>query len=188
MSWEFSNFTRKFGNSYSLGGIKGLSREPKFYFSKICIITSCWNFVNPNWYLYPIFLSGDFINQTWLKCKRCTVPVELFYIEIGCSSRTEIWERDIYILHACKLHLEQGHIYSHLSPSPPTPASNRRDKRGRLALFPAPPLYPCTPHAEFMWFSASSAKSEDGLYLGAQKYYSWIWTAFVIMYEFEVKW
>jgi hypothetical protein len=43
-------------------------------------------------------------------------------------------------LHACKLHLEQGHIYSHLSPSPPTPASNRRDKRGLLALFPAPPL------------------------------------------------
>jgi hypothetical protein len=38
MSWEFSNFTRKFGNSYSSGGIKGLSREPKFNFSKICII------------------------------------------------------------------------------------------------------------------------------------------------------
>ncbi len=51
---------------------------------------------------------------------------------------------------------------------------------------PLPP--PLSPMAEFMWFSASSAKSEDGLYLGAQKCCSWIRTAFVIMYEFELKW
>ncbi len=51
---------------------------------------------------------------------------------------------------------------------------------------PPPPTHP--PMAEFEQFSASSAKSEDGLYLGAWKCCNWIWTAFVIMYEFEVKW
>jgi hypothetical protein len=55
---------------------------------------------------------------------------------------------------------------------------------------PPPPSSPTIPpsQAEFMWFSAFSAKSEDGLYLGAQKCCSWIRTAFVIMYEFELKW
>ncbi len=61
MSWESSNFTRKFGNSYSSGGIKGLSREPKFNFSKICIITNCWNFAKSYWSLNPIIPSGDMI-------------------------------------------------------------------------------------------------------------------------------
>jgi hypothetical protein len=60
----------------------------------------------------------------------------------------------------------------------------------RLSSPPPPPFlsYSPPPMAEFMWFSASSAKREDGLYLGAQKCYSWIRTAFVIMYEFELKW
>jgi hypothetical protein len=53
---------------------------------------------------------------------------------------------------------------------------------------PPPPSTHAPPIAEFEQFSASSAKSEDGLYLGAWKCCSWIWTAFVIMYEFEVKW
>ncbi len=54
--------------------------------------------------------------------------------------------------------------------------------------FSSPTVPPPLPMAEFMWFSASSAKSKDGLYLGAQKCYSWIQAAFVIMYEFELKW
>ncbi len=46
---------------------------------------------------------------------------------------------------------------------------------------PPPSDSPPPSQAEFMWFSASSAKSEDGLYLETQKCYSWIRTAFVIM-------
>ncbi len=62
----------------------------------------------------------------------------------------------------------------------------------RAALIKPPPFlsYSAPPplQAEFMWFSAFSTKSEDGLYLEAQKCCSWIQTAFVIMYEFELKW
>ncbi len=62
--------------------------------------------------------------------------------------------------------------------------------QGEQRLSSPPPLSYSPPfsQAEFMWFSASSAKSEDCLYLGAQKCCSWIRTAFVIMYEFELKW
>ena len=60
--------------------------------------------------------------------------------------------------------------------------------RKESGAYQAPPLTTPPSQAEFMWFSASSAESEDGLYLGAQKCYSWIRTAFVIMYEFELKW
>jgi hypothetical protein len=69
-------------------------------------------------------------------------------------------------------------------PPPHPPLTDAIREAGWLCFLP-PPLYPCTPHAEFVWLSASSAKSEDGLYLGAQKCCSWIWTAFVIMYEFD---
>jgi hypothetical protein len=86
-------------------------------------------------------------------------------------------------LHAFKLHLEQGRLLSPLPRPPPTP-----DKRLAGSVFPAPPLYPSTPHGWIMWFSGFSTKSEDGLYLEAQKCCSWIRTAFVIMYEFELKW
>ena len=58
----------------------------------------------------------------------------------------------------------------------------------RVALIKPPPLHPHTPHGQNMWFSGFSAKSEDGLYLEAQKCCSWIRTAFLIMYEFEWKW
>jgi hypothetical protein len=38
---------------------------------------------------------------------------------------------------------------------------------------PPPHTAPPPSYAEFMWFSASSAKSEDGLHLEAQKCCSW---------------
>ncbi len=57
--------------------------------------------------------------------------------------------------------------------------------RKESSAYQAPPLHPRTPHGWNMWFSGFSAKSKDGLYLEAQKCYSWIQTAFVIMYEFE---
>ena len=60
--------------------------------------------------------------------------------------------------------------------------------QGEWCLSKPPPLTHVPPIAEFGQFSASSAKSEDGLYLGAQKCCSWIRTAFVIVYEFELKW
>jgi hypothetical protein len=54
-------------------------------------------------------------------------------------------------------------------PLPPlTPASNKCDKGGQLRLFPPPPSPTHVPPiAEFEQFSATSAKSEDGLHLGA---------------------
>jgi hypothetical protein len=58
----------------------------------------------------------------------------------------------------------------------------------RVALIKPPPPHPRTPHGQNMWFSGFSAKSEDGLYLEAQKCCSWIRTAFLIMYEFEWQW
>jgi hypothetical protein len=78
------------------------------------------------------------------------------------------------------------------SPPPPhrasvTPPAATLSGLAEGRLLPPPPLTPPS-HAEFVWFSASSVKSEDGLYLGAQTCYSWIWTAFVIIYEFELKW
>ncbi len=80
--------------------------------------------------------------------------------------------------------------------SPPSPSPHRASvappaatlsglAEGRLL---PPPFTHVPPIAEFEQFSASSAKSKDGLYLGAWKCCSWIWTAFVIMYEFEVQW
>ncbi len=60
-----------------------------------------------------------------------------------------------------------------------------RARRVALIKQAPPPLHPRTPHGQNMWFSGFSAKSEDGLYLEAQKFCSWIRTAFVIMYEFE---
>ncbi len=90
--------------------------------------------------------------------------------------------RDTQLVHVNEANscLARGHCMSQAAQgerrlsSPPPPSF----------LSHSPPPSP----AEFMWFSASSAESEDGLYLGAQKCCSWIQTAFVIMYEFELKW
>jgi hypothetical protein len=55
-----------------------------------------------------------------------------------------------------------------LSPPPPsTLACCKCDKGGQLRLAPPPSLTHVPPIAELEQFSASSAKSEDGLYLGA---------------------
>ncbi len=88
----------------------------------------------------------------WLiTVSNCAVPLELFYIERGCNSRTEIWERET----SCNLHAH-GCIWCKdkfvLSPLPalPLPLSHPRPPppinviRGAgLRLFPPPP--PHTP-------------------------------------------
>ena len=66
--------------------------------------------------------------------------------EAATAERRYEKERHSVKLHACKLHLVQGQICSHLSlpsPSPPlTPASYKCDKGGQLRLFPPPPPPP----------------------------------------------
>ncbi len=107
----------------------------------------------------------------------------LFYRKRLPQQNGDMRKRD---LHAFKLHVEQGRL---LSPPPPRPLPPTRDKRLAGSVFPVPPpLHPHTPHGWNMWFSGFSAKSEDGLYLEAQKCCSWVQTAFVIMYKFEWKW
>ena len=137
-------------------------------------------------------------NKNWslcsrkrIKCKGCIAPLVWAFLSTtvqlpATHRKVEGGERDIQLVHVNEANscLARGYcVYCKLAQgeqclsNPPPPS------------FPtAPPLDPRTPHAEFMWFSASSAKSEDGLYLGAQKCCSWIRTAFVIMYEFELKW
>jgi hypothetical protein len=76
-----------------------------------------------------------------------------------------------------------------IEPPPDAQRKERQGERGtacghviRISWRETPPPRSHSPPplmAEFMWFSASSAKSEDGLYLGAQKCCSWVQTAFV---------
>ncbi len=77
------------------------------------------------------------------RMRTCSVPVELFYIERGCNSRTEIWERET----KCKLHAysciwcKDKFVLSPPCPPPPplTPPSYKCDKGSRPASISAPP-------------------------------------------------
>ncbi len=91
--------------------------------------------------------------------------------------KTEGGERDTQLVHVNEANscLARGYCVSQAA-------------QGEQRLSSPPPLHPRTPHGQNMWFSDFSAKSEDGIYLEAQKCCSWIRTAFVIMYEFEWKW
>ncbi len=87
------------------------------------------------------------------KYNSCAVPAELFFIERGCFSKTEIREREIYMHLSC-MWSKDG--YSHLplpAPSPPT-----RDKRMTGPVSPAspPPLstdaFPMAEISDFQGF------------------------------------
>ncbi len=92
------------------------------------------------------------------------------------------------------LHLVQGQICS-LSPpcpsppalTPPPPPINVITGSQPALCFRPPPLHPHPPE-DYSQILATWAKIEDGLHLGACEYGGWIWTAFVIMYEFSVPW
>ena len=60
-------------------------------------------------------------------------------------------------LHACKLHLEQGHIYSHLSPPHP-PLTDAIREAGWLCFLPPPPLPTHSPCWIYVIFSILGQK------------------------------
>ncbi len=121
----------------------------------------------------------------------CSVPVELFYIERGCNSSSEIWERET----RCNLHAhgciwcKDKFVFSPLLalPLPLSLLPPYKCDKGEPAYVYFRPPPPHTPE-DYSQFLAASAKIEDGLHLEACEYCSWIWTAIVIMYEFSVQW
>ncbi len=91
----------------------------------------------------------------------------------------EIGERD---LHAFQMYVGQGRLLA-----PPPPPRTRDKKANLVCTLPAPPPPP-VPMDKNWWFSGGAAKKKDSLYLEAQKWCSWIRTAFVILYKLEWKW
>ena len=101
----------------------------------------------------------------------CSVPKELFCIERGCNSRTEICERETKCETTCMqaAFSTRTNLFSllpalPLPPSHPPPINVIRE--ASCVYFLPPPTH-APPIAELGQFSATSAKSEDGLKLGA---------------------
>ncbi len=61
-----------------------------------------------------------------------------FFISKEAVAAGRRYEKERH-LHACKLHLEQGHIYSHSSPSPPHPPPTDAIREAGWVCFLPPP-------------------------------------------------
>jgi hypothetical protein len=149
---------------------------PIFFFSKLQA------------YVLP-YLQGRFFYPHIFRC--CYITVQFlwnFFISKEAVSAERRYEKETSTCMQVAFRA-RTYLLSPLPLPPPQhpPLTDAIREAGWLCFLP-PPFFPRTPYAEFVWFSTSSAKSEDGLYLGAQKCCSWIRTAFVIMYKFELKW
>ncbi len=90
---------------------------------------------------------------------KCAAPAELFFIERGCLSKTEIGEREICM----HLRICRTRTVARASPSPPT-----RDKRKAGPVYPASPPPPPThsPWPKLVIFRDCGQKGRRPLFRG----------------------
>ncbi len=93
-------------------------------------------------------------------------------------------ERGIWVAMSC-------YLFQATPPTSPSPhrasvAPPAATLSGLAEGRPPPPTY--SPLLFLISFQQPRPICKGGLYSGAQKCCSWIWTAFVIMYEFSVQW